>query len=104
MERNIRKIRPRNGFLKELQHDILQLIAQKKTLRRRRWKSRDKQNAATHGALIRNLHKIIKYRIRLFEDRQFLELLHNIPPNQNMFRKVNAYSEVRARQRIGDFR
>lgn len=93
---------PKKGILPELPPEILTLITQKKTLRRRRYRVRDSHEYATLGAIIRNLDKIIQERITIFEQEHYLGILQRISPDQAMFRQVKNLSGVLQREKVGD--
>lgn len=101
MEESIRKFKPRNGLMRELPGDILNLISQKKTLRRRMHRLVDVQEAMTIRAVVRNLDTIIRERIKLFEDDLFVRQLNGIKPDNNMYRKIHAFTGSRRRKEIG---
>lgn len=52
----------------------------------------DHQEVITIGAIITNLDKIIKDRIRIFEEQHYIDILNKIRMDQDMFKKVKALS------------
>lgn len=102
MEHNIPKFRPRNGFLPELPPDILHLIAQKKTLRRRRYRILDYQESISIKTQIKLLDRLIQQRIGKFERENFLKLLNGVSNNHEMFRQVKLFNGSRKKKAIGD--
>lgn len=102
MNGSIPKFRPGGDFMIELPSDILQLIRQKKTLRRRMFRVHDLQEHNIIRATVRNLDNIIGQRIRIFEEEHLLRVLDGIPANADMFRKVKALSGAFNKRGIGD--
>lgn len=100
MNSSMKRIRPYKGTLRSLPEDIVNLINRKKTLRRRRHRIIDQQEASTLGAIIKNLGNIIAQRIARFEEESYIRMLEGIKPNNEMFRKLKSISGARRRNRI----
>lgn len=101
MEETIRKSKPRKGGLPHLPPDIVHLIAQKKTLRRRMYRTMDFQQMVSIRTQTNLLDKLIKERIRIFENEYYNELLGTIRTNHDMFRKLKMFGGS-ARKEIGE--
>lgn len=102
MNISIRKSRMRKEFLPELPSDILDLIRQKKILRRRMYRIVDPDQYRIIKAEVRNLDHIIKERIVIFERTYYLNFLRGIRRDRDMFRKVKRFCGATGRRDMGD--
>lgn len=102
MVETIRKVTPKRDGLPELPPDILDLIRQKKTLRRRVHRTLDPQGYTTAKAIIKRMNKLIGERIARFEEEYYLRRLQAISADKDMYRKVKGLSGALRRRGIDD--
>ena len=91
----IPKIISRNKGQITLPPDILDLIKEKKQLRRTTFRCLDPRRKATLEAIVRNLSKIISDRIRIHEDSYWSKYFASIKMNSKTYKKVKGLCGLR---------
>ncbi|XP_017481195.1 PREDICTED: RNA-directed DNA polymerase from mobile element jockey-like [Rhagoletis zephyria] len=98
----IPKVKVRNRGLISLPTEILDLISEKKRLRRTVSRCVDPRRKNTLTAIIRNLTKIIEERIRLHEDRYWSNYFAKIRMNNKTYSKIKGLCGLKKTSEIPD--
>lgn len=95
MNISLQKYTPKYGTLIELPQEILDLIRQKKNVRRRKFRVLDRSEYDTLSAILRRMDQLIKEKISLFERNYYTNILNNIKCNNDTFREVNRFCGIK---------